>query len=236
MKSLLVVGVRPGSLGAAVAEAGEEQGWEVTTAGIKGEDVYLDLTLPGTVKRFMFLNDFNGVVCTAGINPDSKVGAINFSRSLREALEVNTLGPLCLAESWVDTWRDKFKNYSRGPEEEYAETTFTFAAVSSNSAHIARSRSTAYCASKAALSMGLRCLARAVAEEPFTVMGWEPGWLAGTTMSKQVMERLQVGVPPHRIPGNREIYVPGLAHAIVTGLVGGNSLNGCMIRIDGGEQ
>lgn len=246
MKQLLVVGARPGSLGYHVAITAAGRGWAVTTAGIKGETVKLDVQEPGSVHRLVDSHDWHSVVCTVGVNHEDKVGSIGFHRSLREQALTNYIGPLALLNYWYNTWAGRFKEaVDTSSFDEYEEYPFCFAVISSNSAHVARSGSTGYCASKAALSMGVRCMARAIADERFgdmfNVYGYEPGWLKGTPMSDRVEERVKgasLTTPTlHRIPGDREVEPELLAERIVSDLVfGPHYLNGCMLRLDGGEQ
>ena len=84
--------------------------------------------------------------------------------------------------------------------------------------------------------MALRCVARRMAESWVKIWGYEPGFLAGTPMSVRIAETLPSTVL-HRIPGGYDIDPNDLADRIVGDLiVASRSLNGCMMRIDGGEQ
>ena len=237
MKQLLVVGARPGSLGYHVAITAAGRGWAVTTAGISGETVEMDVTQAGNVRRLMLAHDWHSVVCTVGINYEDVIGTDELVRSMHEQYMVNTLGVINVLNNWYDRWRTEFDEHW---DEDYEETPFCFVALSSNSAHIARSRSIGYCASKAALSMAIRCAARYAAEqkfgEMFNIYGYEPGWINGTPMSLSVLERLRNG-EPHRIPGERDIEPEFFSERIVSDLCfGPHYLNGCMMRLDGGEQ
>ena len=116
-----------------------------------------------------------------------------------------------------------------------------FVAISSNSAHIARSGSAPYCASKAALSMAIRAEARDLARsyDLHTVIAYtyEPGWLEGTAMSNDVASRYP-GMQPHRMLG----LDAGLPPSRLAGMIAynlrhcGRELNGCVLRVDAGEQ
>lgn len=234
-QTLLVVGARKGSLGIAIAEAAEERGWGVTTAGIHGEEHRLDIVEVGRVD--MLLEELlpHSVVCTAGINYESRPGRPDFNQQMKHHMRVNATGPLAMASNWFGLWQEQFK-CEPGYEDDAA---YNFVAISSNSAHVARSNSAAYCASKAALSMGIRCLGRYVASHPagFNIFGYEPGWIEDTPMSDAVLHRLADDEPEHRIPGGRSLQPEVLAVTIVSSLATGPSpLNGCMIRLDGGEQ
>jgi NAD(P)-dependent dehydrogenase (short-subunit alcohol dehydrogenase family) len=237
MGNLLVVGARAGSLGACVADVAEDRGWAVTTAGVSGDE-NIDFDITNYTEVEMLLEESPArhvIVCTAGINYEGSIRDEQFYGQLDDTMRTNAVGPLHLLHRWQAWWMNNIEN--EGASADTPNTPLHFVAISSNSAHIARSQSLAYCASKAALSMGIRCAARELADTWLNVWGVEPGWLSGTPMSKEVNARFEYGVPRHRIPGDRTVDPAALAHFIVGGLRNPySSLNGCMIRMDGGEQ
>lgn len=221
--SLLVIGAAPGSLGQRIAQvADEECGIVVRTAGISGETYELDLVTypfqrPSSLEEFM---QTCSVVCTAGVNTDL------FDKSF----SVNATGPMELCQKWA--W---MRAGSVGRRIDH------WVSIGSNSSEIARGGSAAYCASKAALKQGMRCLARDFAREdlPVSVYGYEPGWINDTPMSNTVTDRL--GGPTaklHRMIGQDGLSKGFLARMIIDnmGVSGGRELNGCWLRIDAGEQ
>lgn len=228
---LLVIGAKPGSLGhAIVGEAVPE--WDVYPAGVSGEPYYVDVRMPHTFRTFI---DQHGVpdciICTAGINRSGSILA-DACDALIEQFVINTVGPVSILREWLATLSGTGQ-VSNLPNL-YG---YHFVGISSNSAHIARSQSLGYCASKAALSMALRCAAREVAHTGIAIYGYEPGWLDRTPMSEEVADRMSVGAKRHRIPSGDPIDPERLAHTIVRNLTDNTgNLNGCMIRIDGGEQ
>lgn len=238
-RNLLVVGARPGSLGEAVAQQARNGTfpWAVTTAGISGdEEETLELEEPLVVEPFINNHaPFQAIVCTAGVNVPST--AYNCTDELDQSMYANVIGPMTLLGAWLRKAREgsTVDNYG-----------MHFVAISSNSAHIARSNSLAYCATKAALSMALRCAAREMAQTGVSIYGYEPGWLSGTPMSMDVSRRLseQYRNAPsaerpaalHRIPSGEPIAVDRMANMIVRNLDHHGDLNGCLIRVDGGEQ
>ena len=243
MGNLLVIGARPKSLGACVADVAEDAGWAVRTAGVSGkEDIACDVTNYTDVQMlFNEDNEWHSIVCTAAVNYYCSVRSETFYGPLEDTMMTNAVGPLHLLHCWAHRWLNALddtymqKDVVRGID--VPTVPMHFVAVSSNSAHIARSRSLAYCASKAALSMGIRCAARDLADTWLNVWGVEPGWLSGTPMSEEVTARIGYGAPVHRIPGDRTVDPGALAHLIVGGLRNPySSLNGCMLRLDGGEQ
>jgi NAD(P)-dependent dehydrogenase (short-subunit alcohol dehydrogenase family) len=244
MGNLLIVGARIGSLGHYIGEVAAKNGWDVTTAGVSGdENISLDITSHAAVHALLTTDEdapsWHSVVCTAGVNYEGGITDDSIRGKLDQSLAVNAVGPLLLLHCWADWWSYMLDETYLGTDHNNVVPTVPmhFVAVSSNSAHIARSQSLSYCASKAALSMGLRCAARELAGTWLNVWGVEPGWLSGTPMSKEVNARIGYGLPRHRIPGDRTVDPAALAHFIVGGLRNPySSLNGCMIRMDGGEQ
>lgn len=248
MGYLLVVGARPGSLGMWVRNIAAERGWDVFTAGISGEDIKLDVESHAQVYE-LFENDslpqWHSIVCTAGVNYEGSIKAQDIRGKLDRSFAANATGPLHLLHVWAEWWLYHLDEtmmitgtINEGSEPvTMPEFPLHFVGISSNSAHIARSQSLAYCASKAALSMGIRCAARDLANTWLNVWGVEPGWLSGTPMSKEVNQRFEYGIPRHRIPGDRTVDPSALAHMIVRNINNWySSLNGCMLRLDGGEQ
>ncbi len=243
MGNLLVIGARVGSLGHYVAEIAAKQGWSVTTAGISGdENIDFDITDYASVYAlFGESPERHSIVCTAGANIEGGITDKQLYGKLEMAMAINAVGPMHVLHAWQEWWLHNIdETYMAGSSEvpqDAPEVPMHFVAVSSNSAHIARSQSITYCMSKAALSMGIRCAARELAGTWLNVWGVEPGWLSGTPMSKEVNARFEYGAPRHRIPGDRTVDPAALAHFIVGGLRNPySSLNGCMLRMDGGEQ
>lgn len=190
-RKLLIIGARTGGLGAHMAEEARqlEPRWgdgRVVTAGVSGdEDTYVDITDATTWTTLILNGQFTDVVCTVGVN-DPQFG-------FDWHLKVNASGPLQFCDWWAF---ECAKQIEEG-------IPFNFVGISSNSAHVPRSPSAPYCASKAALSMGLRTLGRKYARQTggqVRIWGYEPGWLEGTPMSKDSAEALSDGFSPHRIP------------------------------------
>lgn len=234
-KRLLVVGARPHSLGYHVASLASAAGWMVSTAGVHEEDVPLDVVKPSPLHRLMEEEQPHSIVCTVGINiPNSSVLRPSFDRSFTEQMEINCFGPIRVLREWTRFWKRQLVSTY---EDQGWQVPMHFAAISSNSARIARSTSAGYCASKAALSMALRCIARELAEERFSIYSYEPGWLDSTPMSQDLQREIADGAPLHRIPGERTLNPVSLAGMIVHNLSTENRwLNGCTLRLDGGEQ
>lgn len=221
MSRLLVLG-GAGGIGSAVVERAEAYQLQpfVGDQSLTGPgklDIGNGAQVVELIRKF---GPFHHVVVASGINLETKVRALNLHTDAKRQMEVNYLGPMVALQAWL-----------RQPNVELGH----FVVVSSNSAHIPRSQSLGYCASKAALSMAIRCAARAEAKGLATIWGVEPGWVEGTPMSERVKTRVKDG-QRHRIPGNRTQGPEVVADFIVEGIVNNmRSFNGCMFRLDGGE-
>lgn len=234
-RTLLVIGSRPGSLGSSILEMAQRAtAWTDVIAADRGDSnddapqYEVDVTDRSSVVRMLEDIRPTDIVCTVGINrEDGPLGELALSLSIQ--LQVNVWGPMMVLGEACDMWERSMLP---------PQTGFNFCAISSNSAHIARSGSAGYCASKAALSMALRCVARRVAPTNFVkVWGYEPGWINDTPMSDTVLERLPSNVQAHRIPGGKGLSKGLLANRIVNDMyVADPAINGVMFRIDGGEQ
>ena len=221
---LLVVGAAPDSLGAAVRDSsfgGEYV--EVATAGISGEDYLMDVTESVGVREVLEAAMPDTILVTAGLNIGVATGEPGYKSHLRTSFDVNVIGVMTVLDEWLKMRDDGFEGHEQ------------FVAISSNSAHVARSNSTAYCASKAALSMAIRCAARELAGAPL-VYGYEFGLLRGTPMTQGTEKRF--GPSQTRMPG----AAGGLIVSYVADHIVGNLLrpwhgmNGTLQRLDAGEQ
>lgn len=213
MVDLLVVGASEGGIGHAVADCARGEGWTVVTAGPEPDhDVHF--VWPSLTVESIF-DDLGSaprhLVCAVGINNSGD----RDDTWLHHELMVNAYLPIKILQRWVD--------HGTGGHG---------VAISSNSAQVPRSRSVGYCASKAALSQGMRALARTLAKGGWDESVWvvEPGLVEDTPMTDHL------GLL-HRIPGGRTLRAPELADVIISNLVSGYRwLNGTTLRLDGGEM
>jgi NAD(P)-dependent dehydrogenase (short-subunit alcohol dehydrogenase family) len=194
--SLLVIGAAPHSLGIVLAQMARTQYdfASVTTAGISGEPIKLDVTHSLRIKEVLDEVRPDIVLCTVGVNVPADVADPYLPARMMDSFITNVTGP-------IDVLRH-FTNSQQRPER--AGTLKRYVAISSNSARIPRTRSLPYCASKAALSMALRVAARELAGENVVVWGYEPGLLAGTPMTQETIAHAEVGrLTPslHRMKG-----------------------------------
>lgn len=226
---LLIVGARPGSLGAALHQASTEWPFsKVFTAGISGEDFKLDITNSASIRDTLTESNPDYVVCTVGVNQAMPHDDPFLQSKMTDAFRTNVIGPMELLRHFdaMDYPNDIRRK---------------FVAISSNSARIARTNSVAYCASKAALSMAVRVAAREQARRPkladrVMVWGYEPGLLE-TVMTEEMAAGFSGSM--HRMPGVDDAGLDPyyLADRILGDLlVRGIGLNGCMVPYDAGEQ
>jgi NAD(P)-dependent dehydrogenase (short-subunit alcohol dehydrogenase family) len=225
---VLVVGARPNSLGSAVMQAAQSSGFDAYSAGVFAEEYTVDLITDSyeRLKEAFVAIHPQHVVCTAGMNePDRYADPGDW---LAQHMAVNAVGPLRLLEAFAE-W---------APRQAY-DAPRHYVAISSNSAFLPRTGSMAYCASKAALSQGLRVKGREAVggDNGWICYGYEPGLLAGTPMTVETERRFSGAL--HRMRGKsveRGIPVDWLAAQIVSGLkLPGVALNGTLVRYDGGE-
>lgn len=222
---VVVVGARHGSLGDFIANNVHRLGVEVVRAGIATEPVHLDAQDQERAEEVFHDLHPTHVVCTVGVNDGLPVYADQWWCHADEVMATNFLAPMKLLAA--------FEQSTHGMPG-------TFVAISSNSAHVARSSSAAYCASKAALSMAIRCAARDFtrARKPISVWGYEPGALTDTPMTVDVQKRLARGVTMSRmLTDPAGMPVGAVARIVARDLLDSPLvLHGCMVRLDNGEQ
>jgi NAD(P)-dependent dehydrogenase (short-subunit alcohol dehydrogenase family) len=222
---VLVVGAREGSLGHHVAAELHNAGAAVHTAGIGNEALKLNASFAHDARRVYEEVRPTHVVCTVGANIGGPVYGQSFIDDAFDSMLFNYFYPMNLL-TWYMEWLCGMPG--------------TFVAVSSNSAHIARSNSGSYCASKAALSMGLRCAARDVSRAglPVSIWGYEPGALADTPMTQAVQQRIGKETPMSRML----THPAGLNTKMVANIIARDTirhasvLHGSLVRLDNGDQ
>lgn len=214
-------GARKGSLGAAIAKTAGDRGIPHRTYGITDDEhVNVEDKSSLDIVKDMARFGITDVVCTIGSNRPSNFGSGEFEEAMEESFLVNVTLPLRVLSQAIDAHAN------------------SFVVISSNSAHVARRGSTPYCASKAALSMAMRSIARERASAGMLIYGYEPGILSGTPMTEETAGGWTGAL--HRIPGldpRKGLSVLDLASVIVDNVARPNRmLNGVMLRLDGGEQ
>jgi NAD(P)-dependent dehydrogenase (short-subunit alcohol dehydrogenase family) len=221
-----ILGARKGSLGAALKDVIRSAGDNAITWGITNDEDNK-------------ISDFDpsacNVICTIGINEPYDL-AVNSTADLEWTMEHNLMVPLRYFQQWLTTPIRETPVTGSNPRGR-------FVFISSNSAHIARSGSLSYCASKAALSMAVRVAARDISAhrggrgvwDRRYVWCYEPCWIEGTPMSQEVLDRLD-GNLAHRIPGGKGVSRHRLAQLIHDNMRQEMVLHGACIRVDLGDQ
>lgn len=220
--TLLVLGARKKSIGHAVGKLWADMfNSKVITAGISGEeDHQIDFDSIEEIVGLLREVEPSRILCTIGMNiweGEYDKEELSFQDYMDDHLHTNVTIPMSVLNAWKAT--------------EISPAGAHFVALSSNSAHIPRSQSMAYCASKAALSMAIRCAARDEGKEggSMSIYGWEPGLVKGTPMSGERAGTRMLGLPegmPRRV----------LAQQIVNAMAfGGTEYNGVLVRLDAGE-
>lgn len=217
-KTLLIWGARKKSIGDATAKMWRDMfDGHVVTAGISGEEDYQVNTSDDEEVRGLYQQvKPNHVLCTIGRNESLEEYGGPMEGWLQDLFDANVTTPMSLLSTWLECEPPPGGHY---------------VVMSSNSAHIPRSHSMAYCATKAALSMAVRCAARDLQKADFdlTVYGWEPGLVKGTPMSDGRGGTRMLGLP-------QGMSRRALAHQIVGAMAfGGAEYSGTLIRLDNGE-
>lgn len=191
------------------------------TAGVTPyEDFDVNAADASLVKEVLDRVRPRNIVVTVGVNIGAPIGDVAYGQMLRRSLHINCYAVMNVLDAWVSMGSNRDGQ---------------FVAISSNSAHVARRNSAAYCASKAALSMAIRCAARELAGRPL-VYGYEFGLLAGTPMTARTQERFS-GPGSRMVGAENGLDAGEAAGAVVQNLQNPwHGLNGTMLRLDAGEQ
>lgn len=228
----LIIGAAPNSLGAAIAEQftkfdqGTVDGisvptYQPVTAGVSGEEWELDLNYEKAVRETLATIFPKVIVCTVGVNNSWRpFVSPRGLEDLESDMDTNFHLPIRLLHSATQLGRERLR---------------AVVFISSNSAHIARRNSLAYCASKAALSMGIRVAGRELAGKPL-VWGYEFGLLKGTPMTKAT--EVVFGASHSRMIGAESgLETWQAARQVVSDICSAwHGLNGTLLRLDAGEQ
>jgi len=127
---------------------------------------------------------------------------------------------------------------------QYPDQQVSVVAVSSDAAEKPMRGSLAYCASKAALDMAIRCAARELAPL-WRVNGVAPGMVEGTAMTKYIDEEIPrfrnwspekaLEYERSQVPTGRRATLDEVSELICWILLGPEQINGEIVRINGGR-
>jgi NAD(P)-dependent dehydrogenase (short-subunit alcohol dehydrogenase family) len=195
------------------------------------EDV--DVRDIGKISRFYReAGGFDAVVYSAGINALSWIHSLQASEAAN-IYNVNVLGFMRLLSVIVNGNNAHLGNFCS-----------SVVAVSSDAATRPMRTSMAYCASKAALDMAVKCAARELAPT-IRVNAVSPGMTAGTEMTRYIDERvprLRGWTDSHardyealQSPIGRRIIPSEVAEAVCNVLLGPAAMTGSIITVNGGR-
>jgi len=226
----LVIGTGTGGIGDTFVEL-----WVQENVGMVGETLYtpninrLDVTDEMNIERYIEENGpFAEIVYSAGIQKLQWAHEIE-TFELRNIFEVNVFGFILLVGAHVAM---------------YPESELRVAVVVSDAAEKPMRTSTAYCASKAALAMSVKTLARELAPAAI-IVGVSPGVVEGTGMTRQLEEDIPATrnwtkdqARAYENSGSvlgRRITQDEVAEALMFALRGPEALNGSIITLNGGN-
>jgi len=223
LTKLLVVGGARQGIGTAVAGLAVKNGLDVNVP-----DLYaLDVTKQGTIDRYLKIHGpFDLVVYSVGMQKLQTINKIDMS-TVHHIFDLNVNGYLRVITSLV-----KHQHGGR------------VCAVVSNASHTPMRGSIAYCTSKAALAMAVRCAARELA--PHWVMtGVSPGVVDETPMTKsvdqQVMEvrrwdrEQMMEYELSMVPMGRRVTKQEVAETVMFALTAPEMMTGTIIELTGGK-
>jgi NAD(P)-dependent dehydrogenase (short-subunit alcohol dehydrogenase family) len=174
---------------------------------------------------------FNQIVYSAGVNKLAWVSDLGRNRTgiLAEIFSVNVLGFIDLMSAHERWW---------------PEATGSAVVITSDAAERPMRGSTAYCASKAALNMAVRCMARELAPR-WRINAIAPGMTSDTEMTRQLDRDIPAfrGWTPEfaleyersQIPMGRRALPEEVADLAISTLNGPEYLTGSIIAINGGR-
>lgn len=252
-KGFVVIGAgRPNGVGYAIAMELLSQGCNVVTIDhpsvsltdhpIGASDVLVaDITDLAQFERSVISavsvlrseGTFNGAIYSAGINQMSAIQDMTVT-NLQNHLTLNTVAPI-MVHAWLSRMQTTL------------ETDIRTLIVGSNTAFVARTKSSAYGASKAAIAKAARDLHRELAPQGFSVATLDPGPIFGTDMDHKTFEQMfsegRVSDRRHyealilkNVPGQPALFSKDVALMAAFYLLHGKYLGGTNIRFDHGQQ
>jgi NAD(P)-dependent dehydrogenase (short-subunit alcohol dehydrogenase family) len=226
---VLIVGGRSG-IGAAVAERlAKEHAYEGMHIAIP-DQAYLDMDAPQSIEKYVSENGpFTHIVYSAGINRLNWIRTRKIGLQMEDHFAVNCSGFVELISSHIRL---------------YPTAYLSAVAVSSDASRIPMRGSIAYCASKAALNMAVKVMARELAPL-HRINAVAPGMVEGTPMTAYIDEN----ITPFRgwtneqarqyenqnTPTGRRATLEEVAATIEWVLFGPDQMTGAIIEINGGK-
>lgn len=190
----------------------------------------MDVSIDQSVSAYvMHYGPFREIVYSAGVDQLDWLGHTDMN-DVRDVLSVNVVGVISLVDAHLRFW---------------PEDAVRLVIVGSDAAERPMRTSTAYCASKAAVHMAARVMARELGPKGWRVNVVAPGMTDGTGMQEYVDRRVpeirgwtedftrQYETSQEVVPGR--ISKEEVAHTIWNTLNGPDHLNGSIITLNGGR-
>ena len=227
----LIVGGNSG-IGEAVYQMDRSRGFPLREEGtwLRPSIFELDVADPTSIQHFIEQHgeSIDRLVYSAGFNSPDMLREVS-SDDVSDTFDVNVIGFINILSFLAD---QRFGELS-------------VVAIVSDAATVPMRGSIAYCSSKAALSMAVRCAAREMAGMGWRVNGVAPGVVANTPMTEKI-DRI---IPEMRgwtkldarkyenslIPMKRRCTKEEVAQLVLQVLEGPAYLNGAIIPITGGK-
>lgn len=201
--------------------------WEQVFTPLKDE---MDVAYDQSVSAYIMQHGpFGGIVYSAGVDRLDWLGQTDMN-DVREVLSVNLIGIISIVDAHIRFWPD---------------TEVDVVIVGSDAAERPMRTSTAYCASKAAVHMAARVMARELGPKGWHVNVVAPGMTDETGMQQYVDARVPEirGWTPEAALAYEKTQevIPGridkkeVAEVIWNTLLGPDHLNGSIITINGGR-
>jgi 3-oxoacyl-[acyl-carrier protein] reductase len=188
IKKALVIGACHGNLGEAIAEQLIDWNY-VHRADIQQGGKFpfhrVDVTNPKEVYDLIRnLHPIDVIVYSAGVN---NMGALTEydSTEFQRHLDVNLMGAFHTIKAYVNIF-EKYKS----TKSDWYSSQRKIIIVTSNTAFIPRTRSVAYCVSKAAVNMLVQQAHRELAQDGYKIIGFAPGVIEDTYMHRKTHEEL----------------------------------------------
>jgi len=192
---------------------------------------FMDVTSRHAVETFIKgYGPFTHIVYSAGANELAWVSAANVTMLAEELFDVNCAGFITVISEHI---------------RQYPESPLSAVAVSSDAAEIPMRGSVAYCASKAALNMAVKVLARELAPL-HRINAVSPGMVDGTPMTAYIDSTIPIfrGWTPDQarnyekqnVPTRKRATRDEVAETVIWVLMGPDQMTGSIIDINGGRS
>ena len=227
-RRVLVLGGTTG-IGQAVVQAIDDGWGDLVSIHAPSKDE-VDVTREDTLWDYITEVEPTHVVYSAGVNYLDWIEDIH-PEKFAEIMAVNLWGFVSTVQALMRTWRES--------------DTMSIVAITSDAAYRPMRTSLAYCASKAALDMAIRCASRELAPRGWRINGVAPGKVADTPMTEYVDKRVmevrdwtKTHAEKYEMdstPIGRKVTKDEVAEVVLDVLFGPKALTGEIIAVNGGR-